>query len=136
MISRAPLFSGTTSQINCFDLIADTDARTEGILRARFDKAASCAPSILLLQNIDALARKSQALETGQEPAMASVLQSCLEGLRGPRGSAVDEKGGEEKETGAPLPVAVFGTTSTPDKCPTGVLGCFKHEITFEVRFE
>ncbi len=29
------------------------------------------------------------------------------------------------------MPVAVFGTTSDPDKCPSGVLGCFKHEVAF-----
>lgn len=106
-------------EINCFDLIADTDARTEGVLRARFEQTASCAPAILLLQNVDALARKSQALETGQEPTMASVLQDCFEGLR-------------QATASSNLPVAVFGTTSDADKCPTGVLGCFKHEVQID----
>ncbi len=51
-------------ELDCFDVISDTDVRTEGILRARFQKAAECAPCIFLLRNIEALARKSQALET------------------------------------------------------------------------
>ncbi|UZJ54156.1 hypothetical protein CBS101457_003476 [Exobasidium rhododendri] len=109
-------------ELNCFDLIADTDTRTEGVLRARFEQAASCAPVILLLQNVDALARKSQALETGQEPMMASVLQDCINGLQQESSSTTD----------LALPLIVVGTTSNADKCPTGVLGCFKHEMNIE----
>jgi len=112
-------------ELNCFDLIADTDARTEGVLRARFEQAASCAPAILLLQNVDALARKSQALETGQEPMMASVLQDCISELRE-----------ISTATRPAMPITVFGTTSNADKCPTGVLGCFKHEVNLEAPSE
>ncbi|PWN50872.1 AAA-domain-containing protein [Violaceomyces palustris] len=112
-------------EIDCFDLISDTDTRTEGILRARFDKTADCAPTILMLKNIEALARKSQALETGQEPPMATILQDCLEGLK----KATSEM---DAKAGMPLPVAVFGSTSDAEKCPTGVLGCFKHEVQFD----
>jgi peroxin-6 len=112
-------------ELNCFDLIADTDARTEGMLRARFEQAASCAPAILLLQNVDALARKSQALETGQEPMMASVLQDCIKGLRE-----------LSTNTSPAMPVSVFGTTSSAEKCPMGILGCFKHELSLEAPSE
>ncbi|CCF48042.1 hypothetical protein NDA11_003913 [Ustilago hordei] len=103
-------------ELDCFDVISDTDVRTEGMLRARFSKAAECAPCIFLLRNIEALARKSQALETGQEPPLATALASCFEELWSVRGT---------------MPVAVFGTASEPDKCPSGVLGYFKHEVTF-----
>lgn len=110
-------------ELDCFDVISDTDVRTEGILRARFQKAAECAPCIFLLRNIEALARKSQALETGQEPPLATALQNCFEELW----SITSGHGAEQ----ANMPVAVFGTTSDPDKCPSGVLGCFKHEVAF-----
>ncbi|PWY98849.1 AAA-domain-containing protein [Testicularia cyperi] len=120
-------------EIDCFDLVSDTDARTEGILRARFQKASECAPCILLLRNIEALARKSQALETGQEPALATALQSCFDDLwkAESQTSASSNKSmdGSVAPAVKPMPVAVFGTTSDPDKCPTGVLGCFKHEV-------
>ena len=54
------------SQVNCYDIIDETDVKTEGVLKARFEHAAECCPSILLLQNIDALARSSQKMETGK----------------------------------------------------------------------
>lgn len=111
-------------ELNCFDLIGDSDARTEGILRARCEQAASCAPAIVLLRHVDALARKSQSLETGQEPTMASVLQDCVAGLK--RASTSSEAGSP------PLPIAVIGTTGDAERCPTGVLACFKHELAFE----
>jgi len=44
----------------------ETDVKTEGVLKARFEQAAECCPSILLLQHVDALARSSQKMETGQ----------------------------------------------------------------------
>ncbi|TKY86008.1 hypothetical protein EX895_004833 [Sporisorium graminicola] len=111
-------------ELDCFDVISDTDVRTEGILRARFQKAAECAPCIFLLRNIEALARKSQALETGQEPPLATALQNCFEELW----SVAKEQGAAGQ---AAVPVAVFGTTSDPDKCPSGVLSCFKHDVSF-----
>ncbi|KDN42210.1 AAA-domain-containing protein [Tilletiaria anomala UBC 951] len=116
-------------EIDCFELVSDTETRTEGTLRARFDKAAECAPGILLLRNIEALARKAQAMETGQEPHMTSVLTNCIKELR-ERTSLAGKKG--KRAVALPLPVAVFATTSDPDKSPVGVLGCFKHEISFE----
>jgi peroxin-6 len=104
-------------ELNCYDLVGDTDARTEGVLRARIEQTVGCAPAILLLRHVEALARKSQALETGQEPTMATVLQNCLRDLRVPTSS---------------LPILVLGTTGDAERCPTGVLACFRHELHFE----
>lgn len=44
----------------------DTDVKTEGTLKARFEQAEEISPSILLLRNVDALVRKSQKMETGK----------------------------------------------------------------------
>lgn len=54
------------TQVNCFDIIGDTDLKTEGVLRARFERASGCSPCVLLLRNVEALARKGQVLETGK----------------------------------------------------------------------
>lgn len=108
-------------EVNCFDVLGDTDTHTEGVLRAKFESAASCGPAILALYNVDALAKKSQAVETGQEPAMSNILRDCIEKLR------------IKVNTTKPFqPVAVFGTSGDPDKCPDGILASFKHEIAIE----
>lgn len=120
-----------------------------------------CSPSILLLKSVDALARKSQALETGQEPPMVGILNDCIEGLkkstfarkrrkgrkeRGQtersRADGIDEgrstgdddyQDDDEDEDEISQPTAVVATTSEPEKCPGGILSCFKHEFSIEV---
>ncbi|KIJ27843.1 hypothetical protein M422DRAFT_235875 [Sphaerobolus stellatus SS14] len=107
-------------EISCFDLVGETDVQTEGTLRARFEKATSCAPCIFVLRHIEALARTTQVLETGKEPAIASALQECIADL-----------GNHWKSTS--YPVLVMATTSEPERVPASVLASFKHEIVFEV---
>ncbi|KAK3828385.1 MAG: P-loop containing nucleoside triphosphate hydrolase protein [Benniella sp.] len=109
--------------VNCFDIASDTDAKTEVAMRAKFDRAVTCGPCILLLRHIDALARKSVALETGQEPILSTVLKDCFVQL----GEAFKTMG---------HPVTVIATTGDIDKVPTSVLGCFLHEIGFDAPIE
>nr|ASF90227.1 hypothetical protein SPAR01853 [Bartheletia paradoxa] len=106
-------------EVNCFDLVGQPDVHIHAHLRARFEKAAQCAPCILLLRHVDAFASKSQALQTGQEPSIANVLLDCFALLR-------------HAWTDSGFPVLVFGTTADADKVPASVLGCFKQEISFE----
>ncbi|KAF8526854.1 AAA-domain-containing protein [Hysterangium stoloniferum] len=106
--------------VNCFSLIGETDVQTEGTLRARFEKAASCAPCVLFFRNIDALAKTTQVLETGKEPTIARALQECI-----------SDMGQHWKSTG--FPVLVVATSSEPEHIPSTVLSSFKHEIIFEV---
>ncbi|GAA6055837.1 hypothetical protein JCM3770_004784 [Rhodotorula araucariae] len=107
-------------ELDCYDLLGDSDAKTEGRLRAlAVDKALACAPVVLVLRNVEALARKSQAMETGHEPPMTTVLRDCFETIRD-----------GWKATGHPVIVAA--TTTDVDKVPTGVLGLFKEEIAIE----
>lgn len=63
-------------KINCFDIVGENDAQTEGTLRARFEKAAACAPCILTLRHIDALAGTTQALETGRSLYLLPLRQA------------------------------------------------------------
>nr|CRX79136.1 hypothetical protein ls5930a1_00167 [Leucosporidium scottii]CRX79213.1 hypothetical protein ls5931a1_00041 [Leucosporidium scottii] len=106
-------------ELDCFELLGESDLKTEGHLRARIDKAISCSPCMLLLRNIEALARKSQALETGQEPAMSTVLKECF---------AVARQGW--KSSG--YPIIILATACDVEKVPTSVLGAFKEELSIE----
>ncbi|GAA6007485.1 hypothetical protein JCM11491_004179 [Sporobolomyces phaffii] len=107
-------------EIDAYDLLGDTDAKTEGRLQAlAVDKALACAPCVLILRNMEALARKSQALETGQDPAMVTVLRESFSTIRAGFVSSSQ-------------PVIVLGTTTDIDKLPTGVIGLFKEELSIE----
>ena len=52
--------------IDCADILGETEVKTEGTLRARMDRAVESAPCLLVLTNIELLARKAQAVENGQ----------------------------------------------------------------------
>ncbi|KAH9890705.1 AAA-domain-containing protein [Cubamyces lactineus] len=106
-------------EVDCYDVIGDTDAKTEGTLQARFERAASCSPCILLLRHIDAFAQSTQALEPGKEPAVGEVLRDCTASLQ-PSWNL----------TG--FPILLFGTTDSHERVPPKILSCFKHEVVFE----
>ncbi|KAI0315544.1 P-loop containing nucleoside triphosphate hydrolase protein [Amylostereum chailletii] len=106
-------------EINCYDIIGETDAKTEGFLRARFDQMTSCSPCILVMRNIDAFTQTTQGSEPGNDPAIISVIKDLFSDLSG-----------SWRLSG--YPVLVFGTTSEPSRIPGSLLSCFKHEVEFE----
>ncbi|PVF99114.1 AAA-domain-containing protein [Serendipita vermifera] len=107
-------------EIDCFDLADEANVKMEGSLRARFEQAEEIAPSILVLRNIDALARANQRLESGKEPAIALILQECISNLHA-----------AWARTG--FPIIVVATVHDVDAIPLSVRACFKHQIAFQV---
>ncbi|KAI9623317.1 hypothetical protein KEM48_009499 [Puccinia striiformis f. sp. tritici PST-130] len=69
-------------EFNCFDLLGETEVKTAGTLKARFDKALQAIPCVLFLRHLDGLARKSQSLETGQQPGIIAILKECFNEAR------------------------------------------------------
>ncbi|KAJ7067729.1 AAA-domain-containing protein [Mycena belliarum] len=106
-------------EINCYDIIGESDTKTEATLRARFDKLEECSPCILLLRHIDGLAQSTQTLETGKESVLTSVLRECVDSL-------------QKSWRTSGHPVMLFATTADADRVPMGILSCFKHDVDFE----
>ncbi|CAO3597248.1 unnamed protein product [Absidia cylindrospora] len=106
-------------EFSVYDVISDTDAKTELQLRAKFEKAASLAPCVVLIRGIEGLAKKSAVVETGQEPLLATVLQECIKNVNAAHASSG-------------YPVMVIATTSDVEQLPSSILGCFRHEVVIE----
>ncbi|KAL1926662.1 hypothetical protein VTP01DRAFT_5557 [Rhizomucor pusillus] len=106
-------------EFSAYDVVSETDAKTEVHLRAKFDKAAALSPCIVLIKSIEGLAKKSAVVETGQEPLLANVLQECIKNVNAAHAT-----------TG--YPVMVIATTSDVDALPSSILGCFRHEVAVE----
>ncbi|CEP13142.1 hypothetical protein [Parasitella parasitica] len=104
-------------EFSVYDIVSDTDAKTEVHLRAKFDKAAALAPCVILLKHMEGLAKKSAVVESGQEPLLATVLQECIQNVNAAHAT-----------TG--YPVMVIATTGDIDALPSSVLSCFRHEIS------
>lgn len=108
----------TLVQVNCYRLIGENDIQTEGTIRARFERAASCAPCILVLRHVDALSQTTQPSEAGKELLFANVIMDCTESLQ----QAWNLSG---------YPTVVVATTDYPDDTPPKLVSCFKHQIRF-----
>lgn len=138
LLLRSVQMIPNSTQINCYNLLGENDTKTEGVLRTRFEKAIQCAPCILFLKHVDALAQTTQVLETGKggsfflvclltsiyassDPAIVTALKECM-----------GQAQGSWRTTN--FPVVVLGTTSEPSKVPGSILALFKHQISFEVR--
>lgn len=105
-------------EVNCYRLIGENDVQTEGMLRARFEKAAACAPCLLVLRHVDALSQSTQAAEAGKALLFADVISECTEELQ----QAWNLSG---------HPTVVVGTTDYPDQLSPRMMSCFKHHIEF-----
>nr|ODN94085.1 hypothetical protein L203_00260 [Cryptococcus depauperatus CBS 7841] len=101
--------------VECWDIVGDTEAMTSGTLLARLAKAISCSPSILILHHIEALANKSDN-SLSRPPLIVKTVQEILRDAK--KGSS---EGG--------WPIIVLGTTSDADNIPIDLQGCFKQHI-------
>ncbi|KND01806.1 AAA family ATPase peroxin 6 [Spizellomyces punctatus DAOM BR117] len=108
-------------EVNAYDIIGDTDAKTESFLQIQFEKAAATAPCVLIIRHVDALAKKpgAAAAEPGDEPTVTKVLSECLTMIS------------ESFKTSGHV-VMVVGTTADLDKIPTGMQALFRHHLLCE----
>lgn len=93
---------------------------TEGILLAQLEKATSASPSIILLDHIEALAKRSESSATGRAPAIVKIIEDLMEQARISSAS-----------TG--WPIVVIGTAVDEDSVPGELLAMFKQDITLPV---
>jgi peroxin-6 len=108
-------------QVDCFDIVGESQAVTEGSLLAQFEKAKSAAPSIFLLHHIEALAKKAESVATGKVPPIVKLIDDLLSEMR----SATLESG---------WPIVLMGTTVDEDSAPSDLLSCFKQDLSISVR--
>ncbi|KAE9389752.1 AAA-domain-containing protein [Gymnopus androsaceus JB14] len=106
-------------EVNCYDIIGETDIKTEAFLRARFENAIACSPCMLVLRHLEAFAQSTQRPENGKEPVIVNVVRDCIQSAHH-----------AWKSSG--YPVITCGTTSMVERVPTGLLSCLKHEVSFE----
>ncbi|TDL25074.1 AAA-domain-containing protein [Rickenella mellea] len=105
-------------EINCYEVAGESGVKTEGILRANFEKASACSPCMMLLQNIDAFVQTTQFLDEMKENSIVHVLKECINDL------CIDWKC-------SGFPVLVVGTTCNSEQIPSNLLSVFKQEISF-----
>jgi peroxin-6 len=110
----------TDNQVDCYDIVGETLTVTEGSLQAHMEKAKSAGPSILLLNHIEALAKRSDSSATGKSPPIVKIVDDLLDNMR--IGAA---------QIG--WPIVLMGTTVDEDLVPGDLLSCFKQDLYIPV---
>ncbi|KAJ3062681.1 peroxisomal assembly protein, partial [Quaeritorhiza haematococci] len=133
-------------EVNCHDLVtaAGGDAATatpkqlEVQLRVHFENALECRPCAFVLRGIGALASKGEVAESGQEPAIASALKSCIQDVftraltSAEDSTAAPSSQSQGNGRGEFHPVVVFATTHDIEQVPVSVQGAFRYHVAVE----
>jgi len=107
-------------QVDCYDIVGETLAVTEGSLLAHMEKAKSTGPSIFLLDHIEALAKRSDSSATGKSPPIVKIINDLLDDMK----IAAVQIG---------WPIVLMGTTVDEDLVPGDLLSCFKQDLYITV---
>ncbi|PPQ98809.1 hypothetical protein CVT24_003363, partial [Panaeolus cyanescens] len=106
-------------EIDCYDLLGDTDTKTEGTLRARFEQAKACTPCLLVLRHLEAFSTNTQDSQSDKDSVTVMALRDCIDDMKS-----------AWKLTGYPL--ILVGTISESSSSSSTLLSSFKQEILFE----
>jgi len=68
-------------QINCFNVLSDTTAKTEVSLREQVENAISCSPCLVVLRHADALSHAVTTLDGKEGLPSSFVLVLCIQYL-------------------------------------------------------
>ncbi|WVW86025.1 hypothetical protein I302_108063 [Kwoniella bestiolae CBS 10118] len=99
--------------VECYDIIGDSPSVTSGTLLAKLEKAKLCSPSLLVLNHVEALAKKSESNTLGRPPPIVKVLEEIISSAK----ASTD------------WPVVVMGTTVDVESVPNELVGCFKQDV-------
>ncbi|KAI9293385.1 AAA-domain-containing protein [Neoconidiobolus thromboides FSU 785] len=110
-------------EINCYELVEESDNKTKENLSDLFQKAISYAPCIILLKRMEALVKKFAPSDVSQEPWLSTMFHEQMKTLIG-----VEKKVGH--------PIIVVGTCESVENFPAGIMQSFRHEIQIEAPIE
>lgn len=117
LVSRVAAAAGFhLADVSCFSLLGETEVRTAAAVESWVERARSASPAVLLLRQLEGLARRAQSIEAGgREPSVVRVLSTALAGLPG---------------------VVVVGTTSEAEHLSPGLASVFKLNLTLSAPTE
>lgn len=111
------------TEINCFAIVSENEANTEGSLRARIEMASSCAPCAIVIRHLDALSQSTPASEPGKGTTMSHALNDCLADVEA-----------HMQFTGSQI--FVIATASDTSKVPAILLSRFTNEFVLKAPTE
>lgn len=110
------------AEINCFAIVSENEANTEGNLRARIEMARSCTPCAIVIRHLDALSQSTPASEPGKG-TLSHALNDCLADVE----TYVESTGSQ---------IFVIATASDTSKVPAILLSRFTNEFVLKAPTE
>jgi peroxin-6 len=127
-------------KIDCYDLLDENKVTTEATIQVRFDQAVNATPCILVLRHLEALSQSTQSQDIGERQSFFLNLCVPVKNLGDVNlDSSIltvlqqELAKSESYWRTTDHPLVIVGTTSETQRVPSGILGCFKHVIDFEV---
>lgn len=117
--SIARRFGMHVVEINCFALVSENEANTEGSLRARIEMASSCAPCAIVIRHLDALSQSTPASDLGKGITMSQAFNDCLADVEARMKSTANQ-------------IFVIATASDTSKVPAVLLSRFTNELVLK----
>ncbi|WOH14213.1 hypothetical protein DCAR_0933730 [Daucus carota subsp. sativus] len=121
-------------KISSTELVSGVSGASEENIRELFSKAYRTAPSIVFIDEIDAIASKRESLQREMERRIVTQLMACMD--EPPRIASQNEKdGSSENSDSRPGQVLVIGATNRPDAVDAALRrpGRFDREILLGV---
>lgn len=101
-------------KISATEIVSGVSGASEENIRDLFLKAHKTAPSIVFIDEIDAIASKRENLQREMERRIVTQLMTCMDELHRP-GKSTDKNADTESADTKPSYVLVIGATNRPD---------------------
>ncbi|KAH6792622.1 cell division cycle 48C [Perilla frutescens var. hirtella] len=117
-------------EISATELVSGISGASEENIRELFSKANRTAPSIVFIDEIDAIASKRENTQRGMELRIVTQLMACMDESR-KLVESFDKNVGSESSNCRPSYVLVIGATNRADSIDSALrrFGRFDHEI-------
>ncbi|KAL6529044.1 Cell division control protein 48 C [Orobanche hederae] len=112
-------------KVSATELVSGVSGESEGNIRELFTKASRTSPSIVFIDEIDAIASKRDNLQREMEKRIVTQLMTCMDPVDGEKGSSDHGQGH----------VLVIGATNRPDALDPALrrMGRFDREFAIGV---
>ncbi|PKI45007.1 hypothetical protein CRG98_034602 [Punica granatum] len=122
-------------KISATEVVSGVSGASEENIRDLFTKAHRNAPSIVFIDEIDAIASKRENLQREMERRIVTQLMTCMDESHGPQKSSSDKNGDSGDSDSRPGYVLVIGATNRPDAVDPALRrpGRFDREIVLGV---
>lgn len=117
-------------EISATEVVSGVSGESEENIRELFYKAYRTAPSIVFIDEIDAIASKRESLQKETDKRIVTQLMTCMDGFRKPNSATSSQKNNADVRSGY---VLVIATTNRPNAIDPALRRSGRFDLEFEL---